>query len=145
MQIDTQAPVQARETILIHAPIEKVWAIQSDLENWPSWQADVQSIQVDGELKEGTVFRWKAQGLTITSTLRAFAPPNQIGWTGTSMGMKAVHIWHFEAAPDGTKVTTEESLSGWLTRLLALFDKNFLQKSMAKSLTTLKERVESTT
>jgi uncharacterized membrane protein len=145
MQIDTQAPVQAHETILIHAPIEKVWAIQSDLENWPSWQADVQSIQLDGELKEGTVFRWKAQGLTSTSILKVVAPPNQIGWTGNSMGMKAVHIWHFEATPDGTKVTTEESLSGWLTRLLALFDKNFLQKSMAKSLTTLKERVESTT
>lgn len=143
MQIDSQAPVRAQDTIFIHAPIEKVWAIQTDLENWPSWQSDIQNVQLDGRLEEGSIFRWKAQGLNITSTLEAVEPPRLIGWTGRSIGMKAVHIWHFEAAADGTKVTTEESLSGWLTRLLAFFDKHFLQKSIAKSLATLKERAES--
>lgn len=128
----------------VHAPIEKVESIQIDLESWPSWQSDIQQVQLDGGLEEGSTFRWKAQGLKITSTLEAVEPLRLIGWTGRSMGMKAVHIWHFEAAPDGTRVTTEESLSGWLTRLLAFFDKRFLQKSIAKSLATLKERAEST-
>lgn len=145
MHIDPKAPVQARDTILIHAPIEKAWAIQTDLEHWPSWQSDIQNVQLDGRLEAGTVFRWKAQGLTITSTLGVVEPPNRIGWTGRSIGMKAVHLWHFEPAPEGTQVTTEESLSGWLTRLMALFDKRFLQKSMAQSLARLKERAESAT
>ena len=33
MDIDTNAPVFARKEIIIHAPVESVWRIQSDLEN----------------------------------------------------------------------------------------------------------------
>lgn len=142
MQIDSQAPVRARDSITINAPIEKVWALQTDLENWSLWHPDIQSVRLDGALKVGTVFRWKAQGLNITSTLQAVESPALIGWTGTSIGMKAVHIWHFESTDTGTKVTTEESLSGWLTRLMSLFDRQFLQKSIAKSLAILKEQAE---
>lgn len=142
MNIDQNAPVTAQDEIIIHAPIETVWAIQSDLARWPEWQSNISSVQFDGELAAGKVFRWKAQGLTITSTLQVVEPPRQIGWTGVAMGMKAAHLWHFEAVPEGTKVSTEESLSGWFTRLMALFDRKFLNKSMAASLATLKRRAE---
>ena len=88
------------------------------------------------------MFHWKAQGLAIKSKLEVVEPCQEIGWTGISIGMRAEHLWHFEATADGTKVRTEESLSGWLTRFLALFDRQFLEKSMANSLAMLKEQAE---
>ena len=142
MNIDTSAPAVAREEIVINAPIEKVWALQSDINHWADWQPDVTKAALDGDLQKGTVFRWKAAGLAITSKIQVFDPYTNLGWTGDSIGMKAIHVWHFEATDNGTRVQVEESLSGWLTRLMCLFDRNFLQKSMAKSLATLKNQAE---
>ncbi|MEW6505118.1 MAG: SRPBCC family protein [Chloroflexota bacterium] len=143
MEINSNAPARARREMLIHAPIEKVWQIQTDLENWPKWQPDITFVKLEGELQEGTTFRWKAQGLSITSRLHTVQPPQRIGWTGTAPGMSAVHNWTFEARGDDTLVITEESLSAWLTRLMLLFDKHFLEKSLEASLLRLKQRAES--
>lgn len=142
MNIDTNAPVFARKGILIHAPVEKVWQIQADIENWFKWQPDVTSAKLEGTLAAGTTFRWKAKGLNIVSTLHTVKPHQQIGWTGISLGMFAVHNWTFEARGEATLVTTEESLSGWLTRLMKLFDPDFLEKSLETSLQILKTRSE---
>ena len=65
MKIDTNAPVFARKEIIIHAPLEKVWQIQSDIENWPSWQPDIVTAKLDGELKAGATFRWKADRKSV--------------------------------------------------------------------------------
>lgn len=51
MQINSEAPVQAHDSTIIHAPIEKVWAIQTNLDNWPSWQPDIQDVRLEGDLK----------------------------------------------------------------------------------------------
>lgn len=142
MSIDRSAPVIARAETLINAPIDQVWKLQTDLENWPNWQPNITEVKLDGPLKKGSIFRWKAQGLNITSTLQSVVPQREIGWTGVSMGMKAVHYWYFEPSDSGTRVTVEESLSGWLTRLMALFDRKFLEKSMAASLDLLKSQAE---
>lgn len=142
MDIDTNAPVFARKEIIIHAPVEYVWQIQTDIENWSKWQPGITSTKLDGDLKAGTTFRWKAKGLNIVSTLHTVKLHRQIGWTGISPGMFAVHNWTFEARGEATLVTTEESLSGWLTRLMKLFDPDFLEKSLETSLQILKTRSE---
>ena len=130
MNIDTNAPVFARREIIIEAPIETVWNIQTGIDRWSEWQPDVASAKLDGELKVGTVFHWKAKGLSIVSTLHTVEPNRRIGWTGISLGMSAIHNWTFEAQGDFTRVTTEESLSGWLTRLMVFFDPQFFEKSL---------------
>ncbi len=138
MNIDTNAPVFARKEIVIHAPVEKVWELQTDIENWNRWQPDITSAKLEGALKADTIFRWKAKGLNIVSTLHTVKPLKQIGWTGLSLGMFAIHNWMFEARGKTTLVVTEESLSGWLTRLMILLDPRFLEKSLETSLNNLK-------
>lgn len=142
MDINPTAPATARREILIHAPVEKVWQIQSDIENWSAWQPDITSAKLDGGLKMGSTFRWKAQGLTITSRLYTVEPPHRLGWTGVALGMSAIHNWKFEARGDATLAVTEESLSGWLTRLMLLFDPRFLEKSLEATLQRLKNKAE---
>lgn len=88
------------------------------------------------------MFKWKALGMGITSTLQEVDPPHTIGWTGDSLGMHAVHVWHLESSNGKTKVTTEESLSGWFPKILKFFNPNFLDQSLQKSLETLKATAE---
>lgn len=142
MNIDTNAPVFARKEILIHAPVKMVWQIQTDIENWSKWQPDITSTKLEGTLAAGTTFRWTAKGLNIVSTLRTVKPHSQIAWTGISLGMFAIHNWTFEVRGETTLVNTEESLSGWLARLMKLLDPNFLEKSLETSLQILKTRSE---
>lgn len=142
MNINKNAPVFAHKEIIIEAPIENVWNTQTDIEGWPTWQPDITSATLDGELKAGTIFHWKAKGLGIISKLHTVEKNRQIGWTGISLGMSAIHNWKFESQGNVTRVITEESLSGWLARLMKLFDPHFLEKSLEASLKILKDRVE---
>ncbi len=75
MDINSTAPVITRDEILIHAPVERIWKIQTDVAQWPSWQPDVDGVQVDGPLAVGTVFRWQTSGLDITSTVEEIDAP----------------------------------------------------------------------
>jgi len=142
MKIDTRAPLIAREEILISAPVEKVWSAITDINRWYEWQTDVTSSKLDGDLKAGTTFHWKAKGLNIVSTIQAYEPMSCIGWTGNSPGMRAIHIWRIEPRGEDTLVISEESLSGWFARMLKFFDAHFLQKSLINSLKVLKTYVE---
>lgn len=142
MHIDHNAPLKAEKEILISAPLEKVWSVITDIDQWSEWQPDVTSSKLDGSLATGTKFYWKAKGLNITSTIQTLEPMQSIGWTGKSLGMQAIHIWVFEKHKDGTYVKTEESLSGWFPRILKVFDPNFLKKSLRSSLQVLKSHVE---
>ena len=68
-----------------------------------------------------------------------------LGWTGTSMGMHAVHVWRLE--PDGrrTMARTEESWSGALPRLLPGMMRRSLQKTLDSWLSHLKTEAEART
>lgn len=104
---------------------------------------DIATAKLDGDLKAGATFRWKAQGLTIRARLHTVEPERRIGWTGNAPGMYAIHNWTFESRGETTRASTEESLSGWLTRLMKLFNPRFLEKSLEASLQRLKIRSES--
>jgi len=112
MDINTAAPVITRDEILIHAPIETVWDIQTDVAAWPSWQPDVDGAQADGPLAVGSVFRWQTAGLDITSTVEEVNGPRRIVWGGPAQGIVAVHVWTLDPQEDGVLVRTEESWEG---------------------------------
>lgn len=144
MNIDTTAPLIGKKDIEINAPVHHVWAIQSDIKSWPKWQKDISSVNIEGKLTKGTVFKWKAMGMNITSVLQEVNENKTIGWSGKSIGMNAIHVWKFEKQGNKTIVTTEESLSGWLPMLIRLFNPDFLEQSLSKSLLNLKNQAEKT-
>jgi uncharacterized protein YndB with AHSA1/START domain len=141
MQIDHNAPMTAKDSVLISADMNLVWQVLTDFDHWPEWQSAVSAASLEADLSVGAEFRWKAQGLNIQSEIRDLNPGQRIGWVGDSLGMQAIHIWDLEPHENGTLVNSQESLSGWLARLMKLFDRDFLQKSMVKSLQELQERV----
>src|SRR5258705_10154954 len=112
MDINTSAPVISRDEILIHAPIQTIWEIQTDVDRWPSWQPEVEGAQADSALAVGSVFRWQTAGLDITSTVEEVDAPHRIVWGGPAQGIVAVHVWALDERDDGVLVRTEESWEG---------------------------------
>lgn len=142
MEINQKAPVLAKAEILIDAPAEKVWAVLTDLRNWPSWNPEVSEVSMYGEFEPETDFRWKASGVTILSRLQEIKPHNRILWTGKSPGIRATHLWCFDESGAMTRVRTEECLEGLLARLLAGPLNRMIAESLEKGLISLKRECE---
>jgi hypothetical protein len=64
-----------RDEILISAPIQTIWDIQTDAAGRPSSQPDVGGAEADRPLTVGSVFRWQTAGLDITSTVEEVEAP----------------------------------------------------------------------
>ena len=142
VEVDRTAPVVAEATIEIAAEPDIVWATVSDFERWPEWNPDVKAMSVDGPVAEGTTFRWKAGPSSITSTLRCVERPGELGWTGKTLGIEAVHVWRFEPRGGLTVARTIESWAGWLPRLLSGPMRKQLQKGLDAGLPPLKAEAE---
>jgi hypothetical protein len=143
MDIDRDATIIADGSVEISAPPADVWRIISDIGDWPSWNPDVREARLDGDLAPGSRFKWRAGPGRITSVLRSVDPGRELGWTGATMGVHAVHVWRLEGIPGGrTRVTTAESWDGWPTRLLHERMEKTLRRAVATGLHALKTEVE---
>jgi uncharacterized protein YndB with AHSA1/START domain len=145
MKINIQAPLVARNEIIIQTPPEEVWKILTDIDNWNKWQPGVVRAKLNGPLATHSVFHWKSGGLKITSTLQVVEPNRQIGWTGKALGTKARHLWVLKPYKNGTQVMTEESMDGWLAGIIKLVRPGFLEDSLKKTLKNLREKSETET
>jgi len=144
IKIDDNAPVIARGEIEIQADPDTIWDVLIDINNWPRWNPDIKSASLEGAVAEGSKFRWKARSISITSIFQEVDKPRLLGWTGKTMGIKAVHIWKLEPKEDTTIARTEESWEGPLTHVMKGSAQDMLQKSIDSGLQYLKQEIEKT-
>lgn len=142
MEINRSAPAIARGEKFIGADPEVVFGVIAAIGDWPSWNTDVKSADVEGDVEPGTTFRWKAGPASLVSKLKVVDPPREIGWTGTTMRIKAVHVFRFEARDGGTLARSEESWEGWIASLLKGYSRRTLEKGIETVLLDLKVEAE---
>ncbi|MER5535958.1 SRPBCC family protein [Streptomyces mirabilis] len=140
--IDETAPVVVRLSTTIDAPLERVWALHTDIDAWPSWNADVDRAERDGPLLPGNSFSWKTHGLDITSTIREIVPGERLVWGGPAGGIEGVHVWTFGQTGSQVTVHTEESWSGAPVDAAATELGQALHESLTAWLAALKARAE---
>jgi uncharacterized protein YndB with AHSA1/START domain len=145
MDINGEAPVSTRDEILISAPIQTIWDIQTNVASWPAWQPDVDGAEADGPFTEGSVFRWQTAGLDISSTVEELDPPHRIVWGGAAQGIVAVHVWTFDEQEDGVLVRTAESWEGDPVTAQPETLQAALDESLRAWLENLKRKAESST
>lgn len=142
MDVDRAAPAIAEGELAIAASPEAVWAVLADLSAWPTWNADVKSMSVEGPLEPGTTFRWKSGSSSLVSTLQSVVPPRELGWTGVTMGIHAVHVFWFEPRDAGTLARSAESFRGFIPSVLKRYSRKVLQRGIDGILASLKTEVE---
>lgn len=141
MHIDQYAPVTVRGEIEVAARPELIWDLLTRMDHWSEWNPDVKTAS-QPTIEEGAVFWWKSGPAKLTSTLSQIDRPRTLAWTGTSMGMKAIHIWRLESDGQTTLARTEESWSGRLPRLLPSLMRRSLQRTLDRWLHHLKIEAE---
>jgi hypothetical protein len=142
MEIRRSAPATAEGELRINADPQTVFAVIAAIDQWPSWNPDVKSVRVEGPVQPGTVFRWKAGPSSLVSMLQVVDPPGEIVWTGRTMGIRAVHVFRFQASDGGTLARSEESWEGLLPSLLKGYSRRTLDKGIRSVLAHLKTEAE---
>lgn len=142
-EIDTAAPVTSEQHIDVDAAPEAVYDILTRVQEWPRWNPEVKSIDIDGDFDRGATFRWRAGGTSLVSEVREAQRGRVAAWTGRTMGIKAVHVYRFEPLPGGgTRVTTAESWGGVVARVLRHSLQRTLDSALADGLAHLKHEAE---
>jgi hypothetical protein len=139
---DRGAPVFSEGRIEVSASPEALWDVLADFEKWPTWNPDVDSVTLNGPVAKGTIFRWKAGPTRLVSTLQRVDRPRALGWTGRTMGVRAIHLWRFEPRPGGAVASMEESFDGAVAKLLRRRLQKQLDETTAKGLQALKRAAE---
>ena len=74
--------------------------------------------------------------------LRSVETGREIGWTANNRGAHGTWIWHIEPIERGSRVTVEESWSGWSTHFMhRRLERSFL-KRLVHGLHNLKTEAE---
>lgn len=124
--IDGSATITSSTDVLIDAPLEHVWDVQTDVESWDEWQDAVLTVERldDGDFDADSRFEWTtpvpesdfapADTLSITSSVQELEPGVCVLWSGPAVGEsitidQGVHLWTFTETDEGTLVHTEES------------------------------------
>ena len=140
--INERASVVGTSEIEIAAAPDVVWDVLTAIDGWPSWNPDVKSVSIQEAVAPGAQFRWKAGPGTITSTIERVEPPRLVAWTGSTLGIRAIHFWHLEPRDGKTFVRTEESYDGVVSRLLRRQLQRTLDKALENGLRHLKADAE---
>jgi hypothetical protein len=139
-KINQQAGIRDRQHIVINAPVEKVWAVLTDIPCWPLWNKQIKRATSDG-LEVGSLFIWKSGNTTIQSTIQQCNPPHELTWTGKAMWLKAIHTWKLDPAGEHqTIVTVEESFEGFLSPVF--MSPSRLHSTLRYWLSALKQQAE---
>lgn len=141
--IDSDAPVRAHHEIDINAPLDTIWRLHADVNNWPTWQTDITAAHINGAFQPGSSFEWTSYGFTVVSTIYAVAERSRVLWGGTSGGITGVHEWVFSETPTGVHVTTDESFAGGPVETDITGMQSALDSSLAAWLAHLKDAAES--
>jgi hypothetical protein len=110
--IDRDAPVVTHHEIDIAAPLDVVWRLHTDVNQWPSWNLEITAAKIAGEFQPGNSFTWTSWGVTVTSTIHVVEDHSHTVWSGPTQGIMGIHEWRFEETPSGVHVATNESWSG---------------------------------
>ena len=110
-------------SIDINAPVEKVWELIDELEEWPKWMPSIRKIErvSAGPLTVGSQLSVtaKVSGLTVKllMTITKFVPERNVVMEGKALGTKLTRFYTLEPVNGKTKVTIGGEVCGFLAWL----------------------------
>ena len=115
-------PIEVRNAAVIHASVERVWDLLTDVERWPSWWRACRWVRLESPASaEPVVFRWKAHPVELRSAVVKRDGPHCFAITADGRGVHAERTFTLRPTADGsgTVVVSHETQVGllpWLGR-----------------------------
>ncbi|WP_406830256.1 SRPBCC family protein [Pedococcus sp. KACC 23699] len=136
-------------TIDITAPVERVWAVLSDVERWSEWTDTVRWVRRldDGPLRTGSCAKISQPKIpTVDYVVTELEPGTSFTWVsgGAAARTTARHV--LEPLPGGgTHVTLSIEQTGWLGSLVGRLYRGITDRYLATEAAGLKARSEGLT
>ena len=142
MDIDQNAPITSRGSVDVAASPLEVWAVLSDIGRWPTWNPDVTRGPARGRAR----VRRHVRLAVGPGTMQVGAPLRggraRARLDGDEQG-RARHLGLAHRADRrGSRVTVEESWSGWPARLMHKRFGRSLRGRLVEGLHNLKTEAE---
>ena len=112
-KINEDASIRDRQSIIINAPIQRVWDVLININRWHDWYHDIKDASCE-KVEVGAPFEWSLKSTHLHSNFQLVEEPTRLAWTGKSKMVKAIHVWDLESADDQTILTAEKSIEGFL-------------------------------
>lgn len=112
-KINEDASIKDRQSIIINAPIQRVWDILTNVNKWPKWYPEITSASCE-KVETGASFEWTLKSTHLKSNFQLVEEPTLLAWTGKSKMVNTIHVWNLEAVDNQTIVTAEKSIEGFL-------------------------------
>ncbi len=99
-------------SVIVHAPLERVWSELIDVERWPASSPTMISVQRQdsGPFQKGSSARIRQPKVpTVVWTVTDFQPPREFTWTTSSPGVTTI-AGHVVSPGPGESVTVTLSV-----------------------------------
>ena len=116
--------IHVRNELNMTATPSLVWAWLVRAPLWPNWYENASDVRIAGpeeDLTDGSRFRWKTMGITVSCKVTEYIFEERIAWSGRAFGIEVHHAWVLTPSNLGCKVLTEETQRGWPAILGKLF------------------------
>ncbi len=136
------------ESVLITAPLEKVWDTFTDLTCWKEWSTVLTNVSAESErLTEGKRFKFCIRPFDIPVHLEPVVeeiiPKKRIVWTGSKHGISARHEFIFQKKDGKVLLLSRETFSGIVIKPLKfLFPKRKIREISILMLKEVKAAAE---
>jgi hypothetical protein len=124
------------ETIVIHAPVRRIWDTFTDLTCWIDWNTVISNVRSEAKsLRNGNsircIFRPYFFPVNVEIKVKEVIRHELIVWTATKKGLFAQHEFIFQTHKKGVTVTSREKFTG----ILAIASGVLLPRKKMRSLT----------
>ncbi len=119
-----------------------VWDICCQVRQWGEWQKNIEYVHAVENIKAGTDFDWKMNGVKMHSRLQTVIEEFELGWTTRSMGVQSIHTWQIHSHEEGVIVWVEECMEGWRVNWFIKKYQQQLEQSTVEWLHMLKNKCE---
>jgi carbon monoxide dehydrogenase subunit G len=123
------------ETTVVDAPIEQVWRLTTDIQDWAAFLPTVQRLErLDtGELRVGSSARIKQpRQSTAVWTVTCIDPAREFSWETSRMGVRMIGRHLLEATGAGTRMTLVLETSGAGAGLLTALFGGMMRSSLRR-------------
>lgn len=105
------------ESIMVHAPVKKVWDIFVDLTCWADWNrvlTDVSAAEMCIADGSGIKCCMRPYFFTVyfEPMVSQVVPYKKVVWTAGKYGISSVHEFLFEERPEGVEIISREKFKG---------------------------------
>lgn len=147
--VDASTVTSFSTTTSISAPPARVWAVLSQVTQWPGWTPTVESVTpVDGQRGDapavGRSYRVVQPKLRpATYTITSLEPGKAFTWEARQPGLRVIAGHRVEAEGDGSRVILTLAFEGWLAPLVWPLVRRIACDYLEQEARSLKARVES--